>query len=178
MWLVAFLSRDGRTLEQRSPLKSRARVEGRVWDAPMWVSPWSTRHTCACCAMVHGLMSLQPHRLLHLLKIMLNFEKKIDNGTNIKTLFLWLGLAYRRYENGAGVDSATWGAPRTNFPLRDIALVTFKSAEQTVKWANPSDSSAFCLVVSKSLWNSFVLYRVRRAWSWPLYYFPFFRIFW
>lgn len=35
-------------------------------------------------------------------------------------------------KDGAGMESATWGAPRTNAPQGDV-LLTFKSAEQTVK---------------------------------------------
>lgn len=36
-------------------------------------------------------------------------------------------------EDAAGMEAATWGAPRTNAPRGDVLLLTFKSAEQTVK---------------------------------------------
>lgn len=77
-------------------------------------------------------------------------------------------------KDGAGMESATWGASRTNASRGDVLLLTFKSAEQTVKWLNPSDRSAFCPLVSNSHWNSSVLYRSKRAWSWrrSLCYFP------
>lgn len=118
-----------------------------------------------------GLMSPQPHRSLHLCNMMLNLENRQWHERSNPVSATEVGAKEMLWKQMK--MELEWDQPPGELPeliFWDVILVTLKSAEQTSR-ANPSDRSAFCLVVSKSHWNSLVLYRLKRAWSWSLCYF-------
>lgn len=66
-----------------------------------------------------GLMPPQPHRSLHLRNMMLHLENRQwrERSNPVSATECWPKEDIMKTdEDGAGVGSATWGAPRTNFP--------------------------------------------------------------